>query len=79
MKRSKPLIPDHHRINRDQDGTFMYYAKLAARNESGGNHSAAEALWLKAMKVAVKPINREWADKRAAVCKQMITRWFIPA
>ena len=79
MNRSKPLIPDHHRINRDQDGTFMYYAKLAARNEAGGNHSAAEALWLKEMKVATKPINREWADKRAAVCKQIATKWFIPA
>ena len=59
----------------DNDGTFIYYAKLAARNEAAGNPSAAEALWLKAMKVAVKPINREWADNRASVCKQLATKW----
>ena len=79
MTSPRSLIPDHTRINRDQDGTFMYYAKLAARNESAGNPSVAEALWLKAMRVAVKPINREWADKLAAVCKQIATKWFIPA
>ena len=79
MTKSRALIPDRARINRDEDGTFTYYAKMAARNEASGNHSAAEALWLKAMKVATKPINREWADKRAAVCKQIATKWFIPA
>ena len=57
------------------DGTFIYYATIAARNEASGNHSAAEALWLKAMRVAVKPINREWADNRASVCKQLATKW----
>ena len=51
----------------DQDGTYIYYAKMAARNEAAGNPSTAEALWLKAMRVAVKPINREWADRRAAM------------
>ena len=61
----------------DNDGTFIFYAKLAARNEASGNHSTAEALWLKAMRVAVKPINREWADRRAAMCKQLATKWFI--
>ena len=75
MTRSRALIPDHTRINRDEDGTFIYYAKIAARNEASGNHSAAEALWLKAMRVAVKPINREWADRRAAMCKQLATKW----
>ena len=79
MTRPRKLIPSRTRTNRDEDGTFIYYAKLAARNEASGNHSAAEALWLKAMRVAVKPINREWADRRAAMCKQIATKWFIPA
>ena len=71
----RALIPDHTRINRDEDGTFIYYAKMAARNESAGNPSTAELLWLKAMRVAVKPINREWAYRRAAMCKQLSTKW----
>lgn len=75
MTKSRALIPDHHRINRDEDGTFIYYAKIAARNEASGNPSTAEALWLKAMKVAVKPINREWADRRASMCNQLATKW----
>ena len=75
MTKSRALIPDHARINRDEDGTFIYHAKIAARNEASGNPSTAEALWLKAMKVVVKPINREWADRRAAMCKQLATKW----
>ena len=75
MVKSRALIPDHTRINRDEDGTYIYYAKMAARNEASGNHSASEALWLKAMRVAVKPINREWADRRAAMCKQLAKKW----
>ena len=71
----RALIPDHTRINRDEDGTYTYYAKMAARNEASGNPSTAEALWLKAMRVAVKPINREWADRRAAMCKQLAAKW----
>ena len=75
MTKSRPLIPDQSRANRDEDGTYIYYAKMAARNEASGNPSTAEALWLKAMRVAVKPINREWADRRAAMCKQLATKW----
>lgn len=75
MTKSRALIPDHARINRDEDGTFIYYAKMAASNESAGNPSVAETLWLKAMRVAVKPINREWADRRAAMCNQLATKW----
>ena len=75
MTKSRALIPDHARINLDEDGTYIYYAKMAARNEASRNLSAAEALWLKAMLVAVKPINREWADRRAAMCKQLATKW----
>ena len=75
MTKSRALIPDHTRINRDEDGTYIYYAKMAARNEASGSPSTAEALWLKAMKVAVKPINREWADRRADMCKQLATKW----
>lgn len=61
--------------NNDLDGTYIYYATIAARNEAGGNYSAAEALWLKAMRVAIKEVNREWADRRAAMCKQLATKW----
>ena len=75
MTKSSALIPDRARINRDEDGTFIYYATIAARNEAAGALSTAEALWLKAMRVAVKPINREWADRRAAMCKQLATKW----
>ena len=57
MTKSRALIPGNTSINRDEDGTYIYYAKMAARNEAGENHSAAEALWLKAMRVAAKPIN----------------------
>ena len=75
MAKSRAPIPGNTRINRDPEGTFIYYAKLAARNEASGNPSTAEALWLKAMRVAVKPINREWADRLAAMCKQLATKW----
>ena len=75
MAKSRAPVTVNDRINRDEDGTFIYYAKMAARNEAAGNPSAAEALWLKAMRVAVKPINREWADRRAAMCKQLATKW----
>ena len=75
MAKSRALIPDHARIKRDPEGTYSYYAKMAARNEASRNPSTAEALWLKAMRVAVKPINREWADRRAAMCKQLATKW----
>lgn len=79
MKRSKPLIPDYDSIKNDKDVTFIYYAEIAARNESGGNYSTAEDFWLKAMRVAVKPINRKWADRRAAMCKQLATKWKFTA
>ena len=75
MAKSRAPVTVNDRINHDLDGTFIYYAKMAARNEAAGNPSAAEALWLKAMRVAVKPINREWADRRAAMCKQLATKW----
>lgn len=71
----RALIPNQSRASRDPEGTFIYYAKMAARNEASGNPSTAEELWLKAMRVAVKPINREWADRRAAMCKQLATKW----
>ena len=77
MAKSRKLIPDHARINRDEDGTFIHYAKMAASNEASRNHQEAEALWLKAMRVAVNPINREWADRRAAMCKQLAAKWFF--
>ena len=77
MAKSRAPVTVNDRINRDLDGTFIYYAKLAARNEASGSHSTAEALWLKAMRVAVKPINREWSERRAAMCKQLATKWFI--
>ena len=63
----------------DLDGTFMYYATIAARNEASGNHSTAESFWLKAMRVAIKPINRELAERRAAMCKQLATKWSVKA
>ena len=75
MAKSRALIPDHTRINRDEDGTYIYYATIAARNEAAGSHSTAESFWLKAMRVARKEVNREWADRLAAMCKQLATKW----
>ena len=63
--------------NHDLDGTFIFYAKLAARNEASGNYGVAESFWIKAMRVAVKPINREWAERRAAMCRQLVTKWSV--
>ena len=77
MAKSRAPVTDHARINHDLDGTFIYYAEIAARNEASGSHSTAESFWLKAMRVAVKPINREWADRRAAMCKQLATKWSV--
>ena len=79
MTRSRALIPDHARINRDEDGTFIYYAKLAARNERAGSFSSAEALWLKAKRRAENKRDRDWAEVRAGICRMNMTKWKVAA
>ena len=74
MSRSRALISDNHRIKNDE-GTYIFYAKLAARNEKAGSVSTAEALWLKARRRAENELDRDWADKRAAVCRMKMTKW----
>ena len=59
----------------DNDGTFIFYAKLAARNEAEGNLEEAQIMWLRAKPVANKEVNREWASLRAEVCKQRMNKW----
>lgn len=78
MSRSRALISDNHRINNDA-GTYQFYAKLAARNERAGSYSSAEALWLKAKRRAENELDRDWADKRAAVCRMKMTKWKVAA
>ena len=78
MSGSRALISDNHRINNDA-GTYQFYAKLAARNERTGSVSTAEALWLKARRRAENGLDRDWADKRAAVCRMKMTKWKVAA
>ena len=78
MSRSRALISDNHRINNDS-GTYRFYAKLAARNENAGSVSTAEALWLKAKLRAENDRDREWADRRAAICRMRMTKWAVAA
>ena len=74
MTGSHALISDNYRINNDS-GTYRFYSKLAARNEKAGSVSTAEALWLKARRRAENELDRDWADKRAAVCRMKMTKW----
>ena len=78
MTGSRALISDNHRINNDA-GTYRFYSKLAARNERAGSFSTAEALWLKARRRAENERDRDWADKRAAVCRMKLTKWKVAA
>ena len=57
------------------DGTFIYYATIAARNEAVGNLEEAQIMWIRAKPVANKEVNREWACRRAEVCKQRMNKW----
>ena len=58
-----------------EPGTYMFYASIAARNEAEGNLNEAQIMWLRAKPVANKEVNREWAGRRADVCKQRINKW----
>lgn len=58
-----------------EPGTFMFYAAIAARNEAEGNLEEAQIMWLRAKPVANKEVNREWAGRRADVCKQRMNKW----
>ena len=78
MTGSRALISDNYRINNDA-GTYRFYSKLAARNEKAGSVSTAEALWLKARRRAENELDRDWADKRAAVCRMKMTKWAVAA
>ena len=75
MKQARALISDNHRINQDEDGTFAFYAKLAARNERTGSVTTAEALWLKAKRRAENKKDRDWADIRASICSNRHQKW----
>ena len=61
-------ISQNYRIN-SKEGTFIFYAQLAARNENAGSYSSAEALWLKARRRARTETNKTWADCRAKFCR----------
>ena len=78
MTGSRALISDNYRINNDA-GTYLFYAKLAASNERAGSFSTAEELWLKARCRAENELDRDWADKRAAVCRMKMTKWKVAA
>ena len=78
MTGSHALISDNYRINNDA-GTYRFYSKLAASNEKAGSVSTAEALWLKARRRAENERDRDWADKRAAVCRMRMTKWAVAA
>lgn len=58
-----------------EPGTYMFYAAIAARNEAEGNLEEAQIMWLRAKPVANKEVNREWAGRRADVCKQRMNKW----
>ena len=58
-----------------EPGTYMFYAAIAARNEAEGNLTEAHMMWLRAKPVANKEVNREWASRRAEVCKQRMNKW----
>lgn len=58
-----------------EPGSFMFYATIAARNEAEGNLEEAQIMWLRAKPVANKEVNREWAGRRADVCKQRKNKW----
>ena len=58
-----------------EPGTFMFYATIAARNEAEGKLTEAHMMWLRAKPVANKEVNREWAGRRAEVCKQRMSKW----
>ena len=53
----------------------MFYATIAARNEAEGKLTEAREMWLRAKPVANKEVNREWAGRRAEVCKQRMNKW----
>ena len=71
-------VSENYRINNDE-GTYRFYAKLAASNERAGSYSSAEALWLKARRRAEREIDRHWADIRAGICRMNMTKWKVAA
>ena len=79
MTGSRSLLSDNHRMGKSVPGTYLYYAKLAARNERSGSVFTAEALWLKARRRAESPRDHKWADNRAAVCRMRMNKWEVTA
>ena len=76
MRGARALISENHKIN-NEAGTYIFYAKIAARNEAAGSVTTAEALWLKAKRRADNERDRSWADNRAAICRQRYQKWDI--
>lgn len=74
MRGARALISENHKINNDA-GTYIFYAKIAARNEASGSVTTAEALWLKAKRRAENDKDRKWADIRATICRNRYQKW----
>ncbi|WP_312041107.1 ANR family transcriptional regulator [Pantoea eucalypti] len=53
-----------------RDCNYFYYAaaETAAFAESCGKYAQAKKLWLRAMKLAKRPINAQWAEHRSQFC-----------
>lgn len=62
MNQSKP--------DRTRARNHRYYAvaEAAALAESGEKYEQASKLWLRAMKLAKRPVNAQWAEHRSQCC-----------
>lgn len=68
------------KFSRERLGGYMELATRAAECERQGLWSHAEALWNDAAKVASRPQNKDWAEKRASLCeKGKFNKWKVAA
>ena len=61
------MINENYRI-REKPGTYIFYARDAARHERKRCYSVAADCWRLAELRAVNPISREFAKARLAFC-----------
>lgn len=62
------MIKIKHSGDNGRNNRYNAVAEAAAHDEAQGKYDKAVKLWLRAKKLARKPINAQWSEHRSQYC-----------
>ena len=70
------MIKDSYRIN-EKPGTYIYYARDAAKNEQRGDYAQAADAWRLSELRALNPVNQAFAKARVLSCQKALSEQVV--